>query len=71
VPQLEQTLWGRLYSPHFEHFAKAGAESFHTEERLLSRLDFDTLVFGTAILNFLLNKRYYLNFYKLIILLYQ
>ncbi len=48
VPQALQTLCERLYSPHFGHFVIPGRSSFHTLERLLSRLAFDTFLFGTA-----------------------
>ena len=50
VPQALQTLCERLYSPHFGHFVMPGRSSFHTFERLLSRLAFDTFLFGTAML---------------------
>jgi hypothetical protein len=48
VPQALQTRCGRRYSPHFEHFTSPGVSSFQCEERLLSLLAFDTLLFGTA-----------------------
>ncbi len=48
VPQFAQTLWRRINVPHFGHFVKAGASNFHTLERLLSRLAFETFFFGTA-----------------------
>jgi len=35
---------------------KAGADNFHTLERLLSRLAFDTFLFGTAIIRTSLNS---------------
>jgi hypothetical protein len=39
-----------LSSPQFSQREKAGADNFHTCERLLSRLAFDTFLFGTAII---------------------
>ena len=50
VPQALQTLCERLYSPHLGHFVMPGRSSFQTLERLLSRLAFDTFLFGTAML---------------------
>ena len=37
-------------APQLGHLMTPGAVSFHTEERLLSRLCLDTLPFGTAML---------------------
>ena len=40
-----------MSSPHWEHLVSAGADNFHTEERLLSRRALETLLLGTAILS--------------------
>jgi len=45
-----------VYAPHCLHLTSVGASSFHTFERLLSLLAFDTLLFGTAIVQHLLIK---------------
>jgi hypothetical protein len=55
VPQALQTWCAALYSPHLGHFWIAGASIFQTLERLLSRLAFDTFLYGTAIYKHLPN----------------
>jgi hypothetical protein len=44
-----QTLCGALKEPQLEHLLIAGASSFHTLLRLLSRLALEVFLFGTAI----------------------
>jgi hypothetical protein len=53
LPQALHTLCDKTNSPH-AHFTMPGTFSFHTFERLLSRLALETFFFGTAISSSLL-----------------
>jgi len=48
VPQALHTLCGSRSSPHLEHLTRPGVSSFQWDERRLSLLAFDVLLFGTA-----------------------